>query len=982
MTRVHRSFRCTAAAAFALTLAAAVALAHPTGSLDLGSIETRVAAQIGSTAGNARLRAQYVRLNRTLHRSTGAKLSREIAKLTAVAQAVAGPLAGDSALIGLVPTAVDDADTALARLPDTCSVAAGSLASDADRARVEKAGLAAYALHQQGRTLRNPTDERRALDLFRRAAAAYEDAIALARRFARPATNPPAVPNRTLALLGLLQNPGTTFADVNALLEPRRPTGGGGTRPTRVAAAPGHIYTVVGNGEGGFNGDGREARRSSLYFVDEVKFGPDGLLYVLDWNNHMVRRVDADGTMKRICGSGIPGDSEGDPMTTQLNHPSSMAFDAQGRIYIAAWHNHKIKVYDPTGQVPVVVTIAGTVQGKGGDGGLATDAKFNLMPGVLRFPNGDLLITDAANQVIHKVDLSHPVQAKNVAGTTVTTGMLSHYAGTLGVSGRTGDDGPAASAALAFSKAQNAEPDGRMQFDPTGRYVYVVSGVAHCVRRIDTQDAQHTITTFAGNGTAGYSGDGGDATSAQLNGPSDVACAADGTVYISDSNNHAIRVVTPDGKMHTYAGGTGAGFAGDEGPVSGAKFNRPAGLEIDAAGNLYVCDRYNSRVRVIASAAPGALKVPIDPYVLPLPAKGAPPTSGASGTIDTYAGTGTLGFNGDGKLALDTDLYWPQDVTVDPSNGLVWFCDWNNHRIRRVEAGGTVTTVIGSGELGDTDGEGANVRMNHPTDLVFHPITGELWVAGWHTDKIIRLDGSTNDVIFMAGSTRGFDPANEGKAPKTAIMNLPSSLKFDAAGNWYICDEANRRVRYVNAAANTFHTLAGNGELTPIGDGGPALESGLDLPRGQAAQPGGRICISPDERWLYLAESSGHRVRRIDLVDPTHPITTLVGTGTAGYQPGTVALATAQLATPTDVDCDAAGNVYIADQDNHAVRKVDIAAGTISTIAGDGSEGYAGDGGPSAHARLRSPSGIYVDRSTGRLWIADTYNGVVRVIWE
>src|SRR5207249_152920 len=116
----------------------------------------------------------------------------------------------------------------------------------------------------------------------------------------------------------------------------------------------------------------------------------------------------------------------------------------------------------------------------------------------------------------------------------------------------------------------------------------------------------------------------------------------------------------------------------------------------------------------------------------------------------TFAGDGTSGFNGDGLAALDTELYWPQDIAVHPDTGLVYVVDWNNHRIRRVEAGGLVQTVVGLGQLGDTNGPALEVRMNHPTDIAFHPTTGELYIATWHIDKVKKLNASDNTISAVS----------------------------------------------------------------------------------------------------------------------------------------------------------------------------------------------------------------------------------------
>lgn len=928
--------------AFSVILAAAVAPALGDSVVPLDPLEQHVAAQAGS-ATDGRARAAWVRLGRVLSKPSRGRLSRDLDKILAAAKAAAkGPIASDTLLRRAVEEALDAVDAELGTLPEDLSAEIGRLAKATNRNRVEREGLRAYDEYLVARSLRSRPTERAATRKFRSAARSYEAAIAMARRLQRAQ---------------------------------------GGPLPQFKAAEAGKIYTVVGTGEGGFNGNGREARRTMLYFVDECAFGPDGRLYILDWNNHRVRCLEEDGTVSAICGSGVPGDSEGTAEETALNHPSSLAFDPQGRIYIAAWHNHKVKVYDPNA-TPRVRTIVGGPQGNFGENVPATQAKFNLLPGLLRLPNGDLLATDAANQVIRKITLSSPIEDVNVAGVTVQTGVITRFAGTTGQAGTDGDQGQAIDAKLAFSKAQNAEPDGRLARDADGN-IYVVSGVAHVIRKIAPDG---TITRFAGTGVAGYSGDGDLATSARLNGPSDVAIGIpgspfEGSVFISDSNNDVIRRVLPNGNIETYAGLGENGYAGDEGDRSGAKFNRPGGIEVDAQGNLYVCDRYNSVIRVIASPEPGNLQVPVEPYRILLPSRGKPPARGASGTIDTFAGSGVLGFNGDGRPALDTELYWPQDVAVDPSNQLVWFCDWNNHRIRRVEADGSITTVVGNGQLGDTTGLARDVRMNHPTDLAFHPLTGELWIAGWHTDKVMRLDAASNTLHRMAGFFRSH--SGDGGAPIDADLNLAASVKFDASGNWYVADEGNRRVRFVDASLDRISTLVGDGETAPLGDDGPASAATLNLPVGQSAQPGGRVCLSPDDRYLYIADTLNHRVRRVDLAAVPPSITTVAGDGTAGYSGDGDDAKLAQLDFPVDVDCDAQGNLYIADQENDCIRRVSAADGRITTFAGTGGVGgYTGDGGLATAAKLARPSGLFVVRATGRVYVADTYNGVIRVIWE
>jgi DNA-binding beta-propeller fold protein YncE len=356
---------------------------------------------------------------------------------------------------------------------------------------------------------------------------------------------------------------------------------------------------------------------------------------------------------------------------------------------------------------------------------------------------------------------------------------------------------------------------------------------------------------------------------------------------------------------------------------------------------------------------------------------GQPIATGPRGTIDTFAGSGVPGGGGDGGRALDASFYFPMDVAGDPATGLVHVSDYNNHRIRFIDEDGRVRTLLASTLYPAPPGV-ALAPLDHPSGVTFDVATGELFVAGWHGQSIVRMPASRDSATVVAGSVEG--DAGDGGPVADALLNYPAAIVFDGAGGWYVSDQFNQRVRFVDAEG-VIHPFAGTGAAGFSGDDGPALLAELHFPADAAGAPAGRIALSPDGATLYVADTANHRVRAVDIASGV--ISTIAGDGTAGSG-GDGGLATAaQLDEPVDVDCDAAGNVYVCDSGGSVVRRIAVVAKTISTVAGVANlDGYSGDGKDATLARLDRPSGIWVDRVRGRLYVADTGNNVIRVVWE
>lgn len=366
--------------------------------------------------------------------------------------------------------------------------------------------------------------------------------------------------------------------------------------PDTSACTPsrGTICTVVGTGEAGVGAEGVQGTATRTYLPQDMTVSPDGRMYYLDWNNHTIRVLGNDNVVHTVAGTGELTDGEDPPIPIgaprvpspalrfRLNHPTNIAFDPQGRMLIAAWHNSMVKRVSDVG-LPgsMIEDLCGTgARAFGGDDGPALDARLDLPVGLALAPNGDIFIADQANQRIRRVDNN------NVIHTVVGTGTA----------GYSGDGGPAIMATIRNPVGQAAPPAGRIDVDSQGN-LYIADTGNNVVRRVG---ADGVITTVAGNGTAGFAGDGLAATQAQLNQPADVDVAPDGTLYIADTHNSCVRAVGADGVIRTVAGRCGQrGFSGDGADPAQALLDRPAGVETDTLGRLWIADTYNHRVRVV-----------------------------------------------------------------------------------------------------------------------------------------------------------------------------------------------------------------------------------------------------------------------------------------------------------------------------------------------------------------------------------------------
>jgi uncharacterized protein (TIGR03437 family) len=636
----------------------------------------------------------------------------------------------------------------------------------------------------------------------------------------------------------------------------------------------------------------------------------------------------------------------GPAIAAPLRSPIAVAVDAQGNLYIADQADNRIRKVDLTGTIS---TYAGTgVPGFSGDLGPAMSAELNSPTGIALDSKGNMYVADAGNFVIRRIAADGTIN-------TVAGNGHPNYAG---------DNGPAISA----------------QIDPVAIAVdshgnlYIADGLNYRIRKID---ANGIITTIAGTGNAGNMGDGGPAMSAWLGFVTDLAVDNAGNVYIADYYNAEVREIDTTGMITDFAGGPLANMLQDGIPATTALI-LPDGVAFDGSGSLYISDTdvFNTEVRRVDLS---------------------------SGIIYPVAGTGEIGNSGDGGVAISAELGFPTGLAIQ--GGAVYFADESNARVRKV-ANNIINTVAGTG-IGD-NGPATNAFLNFPQGVaidgsgnVLVADTGNAeareFKAGGNVKSVGELQGGRpagaavdnagnfyvtdekptfpsalaqllkiqpdGTTTLIAGN--GPDGFSGDEGPATlAVLNAPHGVAVDAAGNIYVADRGNHRVRKVDTSGQ-INTIAGNGKAEFSGDNGLATSAGMD-PFDVAVDSAGDV---------FVADQLNNRIREIA---PNNTITTVVGTGLPGYSGDGGSAAGAQLKLPAGIALDSAGNIYIADEGNARVRRVN-ASGLITTIAGNGTlTPSAGDGGPAIGAQM-NPIGIAVD-AAGNVYVADSFNDRVRML--
>ena len=605
-----------------------------------------------------------------------------------------------------------------------------------------------------------------------------------------------------------------------------------GNYRVRAVSPSGIITTVAGNGEVPFTpmplGDGGPAVNAQLISPYGVAVDSSGNLYIADSIGGRVRRVSPSGTITTVAGDGIRGYSgDGGPATSaQIGLVFSVAVDGAGNLYIGDGSNYRIRKVSPSG---IISTVAGNgTPGFSGDGGLATSAQLSADLYVAVDSVGSLYILDQDNGRVRKVTPGGVISTVAGNGTTPAVGMAI------------GDGGPATSAPL--------NPNG-LAVDATGS-LYIADGFDHRIRKVSPSGI---ITTVAGNGTFAYSGDGGGAAVAQLAAPSGVALDGSGNLYIADNANHSVRKVGPSGQISTVAGNGTYGISGDGGPATSALLQGAWGIASDSAGDLYISDvgwdiRKVSADEIITEfvgngtygfsgdGGPaidaeiyGAQGVALDLagnlYFADTQNNRVRKVS-PNGIITTVAGSGNLGgYSGDGGPATSAQLSYPSGVAVDGAGNL-YIGDADNYRVRMVSPNGIITTVAGNGngspQLGDGDGGPATSARLDGVQGIAVDGAGSLYIA---SGCLVRKVSPSHIITTIAGNG-SCDYSGDGAAALSAALS-PTGLAADSFGNIFIADNSNNAVRVLQPVSGTAIPTVMTSSQLPAGTVGTPYSQAL-----------------------------------------------------------------------------------------------------------------------------------------------------------
>jgi uncharacterized protein (TIGR03437 family) len=711
----------------------------------------------------------------------------------------------------------------------------------------------------------------------------------------------------------------------------------------------GVLTVVAGNGIAGYSGDGGPALQASLSNPRGLAVDRSGNLLIADAGNFRIRMVTLAGVITTIAGNGTGnpspsiGSTDGKSATDVAISPTGpLAFDALGDLLFTDRGGEWLRSINRAGILNTLAgngscysqcdghpaaELANVIFGginvdtagniffsvylqSGSVGQISADGTFHTLAGGLYQPQG--LAVDFAGNVFVAQWQSYYVnnpQTNRVVKIT-PAGVVSTIAGT-GIPSFSGDGGPASQSQLGPSA---------LAFDASGALL-IADTFNVRVRRIQPDN---TIATIVGNGGYFSTGDGAAAASASMNNPQGVAVDAFGNLFIADTGNNRIRKVTPDGIINALAGNGTPGFTGDGGPAGAATFNRPLRVLVNPAGNVLVADSQNGRIRqvdssgTIASIAGGTASSSVG-YPMGL---GLNPAGGflvadsggerilnvdSTGKITTIAGAGLVqvcpvnpflngcyyagGFGGDGGPALKAYLYGPSGVAADPA-GDIFISDQTNGRLRKVAPDGTITSIGPSPSVIFSDPHTPPPAYNQvPADVVADSVGNVYFSELVYRDlldrrgisQVERISPSGAVTLIAGGAPSGF--SGDGGPAVNAALNNPGGLALDSAGNLYIADSGNNRIRKVLAAKPPIQVSTPNLSFSAQSTGAPAPTQTFNIESIPGLAYSLNVTTATGGNWLTATPQSGAAPRLIEVVADPSQVTT------PGVYQGTITIA-------------------------------------------------------------------------------------------
>jgi sugar lactone lactonase YvrE len=750
----------------------------------------------------------------------------------------------------------------------------------------------------------------------------------------------------------------------------------------RVVSASGIITTYAGTGiDVPFTQDSAQATSTNINEPTDVKGDSVGNIYYSDYNYCIIRMIARSGIVTTIFGTaGSPGFSGGlVPRLSAINNPSGIWLDSRATMYFSDENSIHRSVDDtptsqpsrqptrqpsnqptclPTGQPsrqpssnPTMSLtylnmkhIAGTgTSGFNGDGGPATSAQIQSRHFWVDPNHGNIYLADTTSYRIRKIAAS--------------TGIISTFGGT-GTNSNAGTAGPIET--VSFSAL------GGIVGDTDGNSLYF-SDFTHIWKHSFTTGI---VSVIAGTSTAGFTGDNGPATSAQLNDPLGVWLTTGGDLYFADGSNHRIRKISSSGNIISTVAGVDT-TGNTNGPASSAKFNYPNGVYMDTTGRLFIADYTNRKIRALSTSA----------------------------IVSDYAGTGSgLPFTADGAQATSTNMNQLRDVKGD-SAGNIYYAESFVFRFRMIATSGIVTTLFGTGSPGFTPGvvprlsgaisSPAGIWLDSLSNIYFSDLRSiHLGVDGTPTAQpsqqptglptrqpssnptmsltylnMRHVVGSASAGSLITGYGGDNGPATSAKIQSKSFWVHPNS------GDIYLADDMNFKIRKVTSSTGIISTFGGSGAQSANGTAGPIESVSF-------GRLGGGIVGDTAGNFLYFSDYS--HIWKYNFTSGVAAV--IAGTSSFGFGGDRSPAISAQVDYPQSIWLTTEIDLYIADSGNNRIRKITSSTSIITTVAGNGPLGsYSGDNVKATSTALNYPTGVYID-TTGKMFIADYFNNRIRVV--